>query len=178
MRRLLLLRHAKSAWPEGVPDHDRPLAPRGREAAPLVGRFMAGEGLIPDRVVVSTALRTRQTAELVDGAMRLSDVRHDARIYEAPWQRLLDVVREQGAGASVATLLLVGHNPGVAELAVALVDPSRGDVEGLERLCAKVPTAALAAIDFDVGDFRDIARATGRLERFVTPRALGGVDED
>ena len=85
MLRLLLLRHAKSDWPDGVDDHDRPLAERGRRAGPLMARYMTGEGLIPDLALISTARRTRETWELlrpvIGNGIRW---REEPRIYEAP----------------------------------------------------------------------------------------------
>src|SRR5689334_20311557 len=111
MRRLMLLRHAKSAWPDGVEDHERPLAERGRVAAPLMGRYMAEHGLLPDFAIVSTARRAQETWALVAPALgRDTAQRDEARIYEARSEAILEVIRETAAG--VRTLLVVGHNPG------------------------------------------------------------------
>ena len=97
MRRLMLLRHAKSAWPDGVDDHERPLAKRGRTACALMGRYMADEALLPDFTIVSTARRARQTWELVRPAFARAIVEHDEpRIYDASASAILEVVRETG----------------------------------------------------------------------------------
>ena len=175
MRRLMLLRHAKSNWPEGVADRDRPLATRGREAAPVIGRYLAEELLLPDLVLVSPARRTAETWELV--APMLSDrppSRIEPRIYEAPPQRLLQVVQE--VEPAVRSLMMIGHNPGFEELASSLV--SHGDRYAAARLNQKYPTCGLAVLDFAIDDWRDLVLCSGRLDRFVTPASLGeGPDE-
>jgi phosphohistidine phosphatase len=176
MLRLILLRHAKSAWPEGVADHDRPLAPRGAEAAPLVGAHMAKTGLRPQRVLVSTARRTRETYALAAGPASLPEAAFEPRIYEARWTDLLALVAEQPAAAS--PLMLIGHNPGIATLASMLCDVAASDSAAMLRLTSKVPTAALAVIDFPTATFAGISAESGRLVSFTTPKQLGGVDED
>jgi phosphohistidine phosphatase len=176
MLRLVLLRHAKSAWPDGVADHDRPLAPRGQEAAPLIGAHLAAEGIRPKLLLVSTARRTRETAALVADKADLPKPVFEPGIYEASWSRLIEIIRERGGAHS--PLMLVGHNPGIASLAGMLADPALSNGDALRRLTAKVPTAALAVIDFDVKSFADVKPGTGVLAAFVTPKMLGGVDED
>jgi phosphohistidine phosphatase len=178
MRRLILLRHAKSDWPEGVPDEERPLGPRGRAAAPRMGTYLAAEGLVPDRAIVSPARRTAETWELAgaklqrDGAV--IEAVTDGRIYAASARALLDVVREQPDAAG--TVLLVGHNPGIHDLARRL--SGEGEREAVARLTTKYPTAALAVLDFRSDAWATCGWGGARLERFVTPKQLGGVDED
>ncbi|WP_269497947.1 SixA phosphatase family protein [Castellaniella sp. S9] len=169
-RRLMLLRHAKSDWPDGVDDHDRPLlAGRGRQAGALMGTYMAKEGLVPDLALVSTARRAQETWALAGLAFVPPVARRDEpRIYEAAVGSLFEVVRE--ADAQVRTLLLVGHNPGLHGLALTLV--GAGGAEDLALLRAKYPTAGLAVIDFGVGGWDRLRPATGTLERFVTPRSI------
>ncbi len=174
MRRLMLLRHAKSDWPHGMADLDRPLAPRGCEAAPRMARYMADEGLLPDLALVSPARRTQQTWDLVGPALGDVPMRTEARIYEAPAGRLLDVVRE--AGAEARGLLLVGHNPGFEELAARLV--GHGDRYAFARMRDKFPTAALAVIDFPAESWAEIEPRGGRLDRFVTPKAIGAGEDE
>jgi phosphohistidine phosphatase len=174
MRRLLLLRHAKSAWPDGVSDLDRPLAARGREAAPRLARYLADELLLPDLVIVSPARRTRETWDLVRPALGEVEERFDARIYEAPASRLLEVVRE--APDPVRTLLLIGHNPGFEDLAKALV--GAGDRYAFARLSEKYPTAGLAVLDFEAERWAGAAPRSARLDRFVTPKSLGAGEDD
>jgi len=171
--RLLLLRHAKSDWSQGVDDHERPLNVRGRKAAPRVGTYMARHDLLPDLIVASTATRVRETLDLVLGAFKVAPrVIHDPRIYEAAPDALMTVIRE--TPREVKTLLLVGHNPGLAELADRLI--ASGSADARARLAAKFPTAALAVIDLKGSDWSKLRPATGRLERFVVPRGLKGDD--
>lgn len=166
-KRLMLLRHAKSAWPEGIADHRRPLAGRGRKAAPIIGAYMAEHGLVPDLALVSTARRAQETWELVAKALPASvEVRDAVGIYEVAAPAILNVIR--GVEPSVHDLMLVGHNPGMAELALLLA----GSGEDLPRLREKFPTAGLAVIELDVEQWADAAAGKGRLARFVTPRML------
>ena len=172
MRRLILLRHAKSDWPDGVADPDRPLAPRGQEAAPKMAAYLAAEGLVPDRVLVSPARRTRETWDLVRPS--LGDVPDETvpQIYEAPVSRLLDVVH--GIPDDVATALMIGHNPGFQDLARLLGKPG----EARRTLTKKYPTAAVAVIDLPVESWAKVEAGEGTIERFVTPKSLGhGEDE-
>jgi phosphohistidine phosphatase len=170
MRRLLLLRHAKSDWPSGVSDLERPLAARGVADAPRIGRYLADEMLIPDFVLVSPALRTRQTWQLVSGQWTEQvPMATEPRIYEAPPERLLEVVRSQPDG--VRSLMLVGHNPGSQELALTLA--GFGDRYAASRMAAKYPTAGLAVLDLPEGGWSDLAPRSCRLDRFVTPASLG-----
>jgi phosphohistidine phosphatase len=172
--RLMLLRHAKSDWSRpGRADHERPLNARGRKAAPKVGTYMARHAFVPDFVIASTATRARETLDLVLAAFkRAPKVRHDARVYEAEAAALLDALKETPRG--VQALLLVGHNPGLTELAALLV--AAGNTEARARLAAKFPTAALAVIDFTFDDWSKLRPRSGRLERFVVPRALKAAD--
>lgn len=170
MRRLMLLRHAKSNWPAGMADRERPLSERGREAAPVMGDYLAEEGLLPDLVLVSPARRTVETWELVAPMLpQKPPHRYEPRIYEAPVQRLLQVVQE--TEGEVATLMLIGHNPGCMELATLL--SAEGEGSALKRMVTKYPTAGLAVIDLAISAWRDVAPRCGRLSRFVTPASLG-----
>lgn len=173
MKRLILLRHAKSDWPAGLDDLERPLNARGREAAPRMGRYFADEGLLPDFAIVSPAQRTRETFDLVAQALREHageepPLRVDQRIYEAPPEQLLQAIRE--TDDAVRTLLMVGHNPGTQELARLLT--GFGDRYAFSRLTQKYPTAGVTVLDFDIGSWRDVAHREARLDRFVTPKGL------
>ena len=174
MLRLLLLRHAKAAWPSGVADLDRPLASRGKEAAPVMGTYLKLERLTPDLIVVSPARRAQETWEHVRPSLGEIESRRDGRIYEAPVGRLLEVVRE--VEPAVRTLMLIGHNPGFEELARLLI--GEGDMDGILRLGQKYPTSGLAVIDFSLENWSDVAQKSGRLERFVTPKSLGNGEDD
>ncbi len=175
MRRLLLLRHAKSDWSiAGHPDHARELAPRGRKAAPLMGQYIAEHGLTPDHAIVSTAARTRQTWQaLGDDLTGGVGVTYEKRIYEAEPEDILEAI--QDAPKSAQSLIVVGHNPGLQETALLLTNG--GKTSARRAISAKFPTAGLAVIDLDIDDWSDIAPGHGTLERFITPRALGGEDD-
>jgi phosphohistidine phosphatase len=120
-RTLILLRHAKSDWSDSVPDIDRPLAERGRAQAPLAGRWLAGHADRIDLAVVSPAKRAHETWDIVSAQLEPAPpVRFDVRVYAASAGRLLDVVRD--VSDDVRTVLVVGHNPGMEELASLLAD--------------------------------------------------------
>lgn len=173
MRRLILLRHAKSEWPNGVADSERPLAPRGRMAAPRMAAYLAREKLVADKVLISPARRTRETWALIAPSLTPApETASEPRIYEAPVARLLAVVREQPA--HIHSLMLVGHNPGLEDLTLMLASSGAGDA--LERVKVKFPTGALAVIDLPVDDWSAVAPASGRLDRFVPPRELAESD--
>lgn len=169
MRRLMLLRHAKSDWSQaGLHDHDRALAPRGRAAATRMGAHLATRGLIPDCVLVSTARRTRDTWSLIAAALPARTATFDERIYEASAAFILDVIH--GTPSACRSLLVIGHNPGLQSLALLLAKDGGGDA--LARLAEKFPTAALAVIDLPADSWADIRARSGRLESFVIPRLL------
>src|SRR3954463_6361634 len=149
MRRLLLLRHAKAERSQpGGRDHDRVLAARGRADAKTLGAYLARHAFIPDRAVVSTSARTRETWTLLAAAMGKSPpVSFDERIYDATPEAILGAIRETGPNAG--TLLVVGHNPGLQELAAMLV--ASGDIEARERLRRKVSNSALVGVHFPGG---------------------------
>jgi len=172
MRRLLLLRHAKSDRSvPGMRDHDRPLNPRGRESAPRIGAYMATHGLVPDLVLCSTATRARETWDLVAGALDASPkVRFDARIYENDPGILLELVRTLPGGKQGKTVLLVGHNPSFQVFAELVVASGHGDAR--QRLREKFPTAGLAVIDFATDAWDRVHPQSGRLDRMITPRLL------
>ncbi|WP_411036495.1 SixA phosphatase family protein [Shinella sp. BYT-45] len=168
MKRLFLLRHAKSAWPDGVEDHDRPLADRGRRDAPRMGAHMAEAGLQPDFALVSSARRTQETWALVAPELEPCPCRTVSAIYEAEPEAILAAIRDapQGSGR----LLVIGHNPGFEDLA-RLLAPA-GETDAISRLRTKYPTAGLAVIALAIGRWSEAAPGTGRLEAFITPRTL------
>jgi phosphohistidine phosphatase len=169
VRRLVLLRHAKSAWPD-VADHERPLARRGRRDAPVAGRWLRSAGRVPDRVVCSTARRARETWQLAAAELGASpSVSFDQRVYGAAAGELLDLAREIAPGTG--TLLIVGHDPAMQELTLALAGPGGGDAPALERVRFKFPTAAIAVLEF-TGTWRGLGPQQARLTAFVVPRDL------
>ncbi len=170
MPRLFLLRHAKS--PPGLPgqkDFDRPLAERGRAAAPVVGRHMAKQGYVPDLVLCSPSARTRETFEGLRPFLPDHVAVDYARdLYEASLGAMLKVIASHADGSE--RLLVVGHNPSIHRLAATL--PGEGDPALLAQLETKFPTASLAVIEFSVR-WPEVRLGGGRLVAFVTPADLG-----
>ena len=167
LRTLHLLRHAKSSRDAGVDDADRPLAPRGARAAAALGVYLAQERLVPDLVLCSTARRAVETWERVAAELpRAPTVRRERALYLAAPEDLL--ARLARVDDAVRSVLLVGHNPGLASLAAAL---AASDREALERI-GKFPTAALATFALGRGGWRALAAHGARLVRFVRPRDL------
>lgn len=173
MKRLLLLRHAKAAQDSNRGDHARALAPRGRRDAPAMGDAMHANGLIPDRVLCSTAVRTMETWELLAPKLKTAPpVELRDGLYLASWNTILKSVRETDDTA--ATLMVIGHNPGIGECAVALSRAPQSDDERARRgaMSAKFPTGALAVLEFDAGAWRALRPGTATLSAFLTPRNL------
>jgi phosphohistidine phosphatase len=169
MRRLLLLRHAKTE--RGAPgerDRDRKLMARGHDDAPVIGAYLAHHRLIPDRALVSPAVRAADTWMLAAAAFpKPPPVVTEERIYNAGADALLALIR---GVERVRVLVVVGHNPGLHDLAVQLV--ASGEIEARERLREKLPTCGLVVIDFQFDDWSRLHEKSGRLERFVSPRLL------
>jgi phosphohistidine phosphatase len=172
--RLILLRHAKSEKAEpGKRDHTRRLSGRGQNEAPLIGAYMARHALIPDLVLVSDAARTRETWERLAPALSAAPrVTYEERLYDAGTEALLALIKE--TAPEVRTLMVIGHNPGLHDLARLLI--ASGDVESRERLNEGLPTSGLAVIDFAGDSWRKLHPHGGRLERFVSPRSLAAAD--
>lgn len=166
VRRLVITRHAKAAWPEGVPDPERPLAERGRRDAPRAGRWLSGAKLLPDHVVCSPAARTRETYALISSEWDSApSVDYDERVYAAGLSALLSVVR--GAPPASRALMLVGHNPGMQGLTLALAGD--GDPARLAQAREKYPTCGIAVLEIP-GTWSSVAPGRAVLERFVVPR--------
>ena len=167
LRRLVVLRHAKSAWPEGVADHERPLAPRGGRDAPAAGRALAEADCLPDLALCSTAVRARRTWELASAQWGTPPpVRLQRRLYAADAPDLLEAVRE--TPAAVRTLLLIGHNPGLADLVLELAGEGLNDT--LDRVGAKFPTAAIAVLSWHGTTWEALAPGTALLTDVIVAR--------
>jgi phosphohistidine phosphatase len=172
----VLLRHAKSAWPDDTPDQDRPLARRGLRDAPAVGRWLRTTDCVPDLVLCSTARRAQETWQLAASELRgHPSVCWDERVYQASAAGLLDLIRQ--APPETSTMLVVGHDPAVAGLALMLAEaaaPANSPAlpSGmLDRLRAKFPTAAAAVLDV-TGTWRLLAPGRAWLSQFVTPHDI------
>ncbi len=160
MRQLVLLRHAKAAVDSDTgQDFDRPLAPRGREDAPVVGKALADAGAEPELVLVSAARRTRETWELVSAAFPGVEARFLDELYDATAETLLHLVEH----AKVARMMIIGHNPGLQELAIRL---ARRNTPLDAAVRAKFPTcaAALYTRKDDLGALK--------LQEFITPKTI------
>jgi phosphohistidine phosphatase len=174
--RILLLRHAKSSWDHpGLRDHDRPLAPRGERAAPALGKHFAGSDLRVDRIVSSTAARAWSTARLFREAFdRRIPLASRRDLYHADSMDLLAIALEEAYRNDQTRIMLVGHNPGMHDLAIDLC--GEGEPEAVARLRTKFPTGALAEFDLPGQPGLDIhpgsRQQPGRLLRFVRPKDL------
>ncbi|MDA8319478.1 MAG: histidine phosphatase family protein [Actinomycetota bacterium] len=174
-RTLVLLRHAKSAWPEGVPDHDRPLAGRGRRDAPAAGQWLRQAGHIPDLVLCSTAARARQTWQLAEAEIGArSPVTFEPEVYGATADILLNLIRRLPAAAR--TVVVVGHDPALPELALSLAggpggQPPPAAGADADRMRVKFPTAAMAVLEIG-GGWAEVGPGAARLAGFITPRDL------
>jgi phosphohistidine phosphatase len=163
MKTLFLLRHAKSSWKdESLPDFERPLNRRGKQACETVGHYLKHELIVPDLILSSPAVRARETTERVSKAAKLNvEIRFDQRIYEAGGLRLLEVVSQ--IENERKTVLLVGHNPGMEELLMLLTGSSEN-----------FSTAALARLEIKSSKWANAADRRARLAWLVTPRDLPG----
>jgi phosphohistidine phosphatase len=167
--RLMLLRHAKAEKAEsGVRDRDRRLNARGRDDAARIAAHMARHTLLPDRVIVSSAQRTRETWEHMAPAFSTAlPVGYEDRLYDAGTESILTVIKATDQAAS--TLMVIGHNPGLYDTARLLLAHRGGEAH---RLDDGLPTAGLVVIDFAEDDWRKLAARSGRLKGFVTPGLL------
>jgi phosphohistidine phosphatase len=163
----VVLRHAKSAWPAGTPDHDRPLAPRGRRDAPAAGRALAEADCLPDLALCSSAVRARRTWELASAQWGTPPpVRFQPQLYAADAPDLLRAVRD--VPAVVRTLLLIGHNPGLAELVLELAGDGLNDT--LDRVRTKFPTAAIAVLAWHGTTWETLAPGAALLTDVIVAR--------
>ncbi|MBB1242568.1 histidine phosphatase family protein [Streptomyces durbertensis] len=164
-RRIVLLRHAKADWPE-VPDHERPLADRGRQDAPMAGDWLAAHGLVPDLALCSTATRTRETWKLaVPQLPKRPRTVYEERLYEASPGEIIAVVNE--VSEECADVLVIGHNPGIQGAAQVLA--GEADDEAGTRLERRgFPTSAIAVLEF-AGPWKAVQPGAARLTRFWVP---------
>ena len=174
MRRLMLLRHAKTEneAPSGR-DQDRRLDNRGRHDAAEIGGWIARHAPFPDLVLVSHAVRAHQTWEIAWEAMKERvpepQVELMPELYGADVSQLLETIRE-ASSTDRRQLMIVGHNPGMHELALALA--GSGDGAARQALADNLPTSGLAVFDFEIDDWTDVAIRRGRLVVFVSPKLL------
>lgn len=165
MKRLILTRHAKSAWDDpATPDHDRPLNERGKAAAADLGVWLASRGYVPGEVLCSDALRTRKTWSALAPALPGTPVLHlKPALYHAGPDVMLAVLKH----ATEDCVMMIGHNPGIAEFAARLVARAPINEE-----FSHYPTGATLVCDFAVENWADIAFGQGVPVDFVVPREL------
>ena len=167
-RRLVLVRHAKSAYPHGVPDHERPLAGKGKRNARAAGEWFQLAGPRLDLVLCSDAVRARQTWEIVSGGLSAAaSVKVEPRLYLAAPEDLLHLARSADDG--VFTLVMVGHEPTMSSTTLLLAGEG-SDAAGLERLSRKFPTSGIAVLRF-TGPWAGLVPGRAVLETFAVPRA-------
>ncbi len=168
--RLLLLRHAKSAWDdEGLADVDRPLNSRGKAAARSMAAYLKENGLLPNQILCSTAQRTRETlARLLPSLSQEAKIHLISDLYRQSEDDYIPLIRKHGGRAQ--NLMVIGHNPATEDTALRLTGTANDGV--LAQIELKFPTGALAVIDFDIASWSELHQRTGHLERFVKPRDL------
>jgi phosphohistidine phosphatase len=173
MKTVYLLRHAKSDWgdPE-VKDHDRPLNERGREAAPRIGAYIKSKRYKPEAILCSTARRTVETCDLIKEALGDATVRYEETLYLAEQRHLIERLKWLDDGLKSA--MLIGHNPGMEQLANMLPrGPETAAEEKLHRrMREKFSTCALAVIKLPIKAWREVKPGIGTLADFVRPRDL------
>lgn len=171
MKRLYLLRHAKSSWDDPtLSDSDRPLNKRGRKAAPRIGKLLRQRGWLPELVLCSSAARAKETWELAAAELKPPPTEKRLKnLYLATPSQLLRAL--QRSPAACGSVLLIGHNPGLATLATQLAGPG-SDRKALARLREKYPTAGLAIFDVEGEDWTGASPGRCALSHFVVPSDL------
>jgi phosphohistidine phosphatase len=166
MKRLYLLRHAKSSWDEpALPDHDRSLAPRGLRAAKVMAEHLRREGIAPELVLCSSSRRTRETLGRIAPALGEAEVEIEPKLYAASAADLLQVLHD--VRDEIGSVMLIGHNPGIQDLALSLAS---GGSE-TERVRRKFPTAALATLIVRCS-WRELTAGSAELVSFAKPKVL------
>ena len=168
MKKLVLMRHAKSSWDDpDLEDHERPLTARGRKAAAQIAKYLEDSRLAPTIVLCTTAARARETLELIRPALGDSaTVKIEPKLYGAGSKELLARIRRVSQAAP--SILVVGHNPAIQDLVLELVP----DGPLADQIRRKFPTAAVATLHIRVGEWRNVAPAKASLVEFVTPKGL------
>ena len=170
MKSLLLLRHAKSDWADmTLEDHDRPLNDRGRESAALIGSYLAEQRYNVDLVICSSAMRTRETLDLMFKAGNLRwPVEYTRPVYDATTNTLFSIVRN--LSDSLNTVMILGHNPSMQDMTLLLA--GRDESAEVQQVRQKYPTGALAHIALGIDSFRDLHVDCGQLRKFIRPKDL------
>lgn len=190
MIRIAIFRHAKSDWDsDAASDFDRPLAPRGRIAAPAMGNYIRSNLSVPDLVYCSTALRTRQTFSLAfPNSERQPTVLYKDKLYLAEPNQILQMARstdlnsgspESASGTDqVKQIMFIGHNPGMQAFALGMIGKMSENIrvrDAIKRIKRKLPTAAFVLIEFDTNNWSELEPRTGILQDYMTPKLLSEI---
>ncbi|MGG5172699.1 SixA phosphatase family protein [Pseudarthrobacter sp. J1738] len=169
IKRLVILRHAKADWPTGVDDHNRPLEERGHRDAPMAGRWLVEHGVIPDFILCSSALRTRQTCTWVCNELgdKAPTPKLENGLYSASATRMLTVINH--VPDTVTTLMVISHMPGVQELVLHLAS-RESDQDAYMDLASGYPTTGLAVLELEKS-WAELDGADAKLTHFAVPRA-------
>lgn len=171
MRQLFLLRHAKSSWDDpATDDFDRPLNNRGRKNAQALAKYLRKSAIRPALILCSAARRTRETYDILEPGLEGTSVSIEAELYEAAKHDLIDRLRR--LDDHLGSVLLIGHNPGLERLALAL-SSGHGEAKPLARLAEKYPTGTLAVLETDIAHWGALQDGCCRLTDFVRPADLG-----
>ncbi|MFT6559539.1 SixA phosphatase family protein [Sneathiella sp.] len=173
MKRLTLLRHAKSSWNDGaIRDFERPLSPRGIKAAPLIGQYLRDQNLVPELILCSPAKRTRETlARTMPHLSVETKVIFDPMIYSAGMGgSILDLLPT--VAEAYGHVLIIGHNPTMQELALTLTNWQEGTESLRQKLTRKFSTCAVASLEFDIACWNKAKTSGGLITHFMTPKML------
>lgn len=172
-KRLTLMRHAKSSWEDyALSDFDRPLAPRGKKAAPKMGQYLYEQYLVPDLVLCSSANRTRETLARVQTTLPGDyEIQFDRSIYSAGMgDGILNLL--SGVASDVNHVLVVGHNPSMQEMALNLTNWQISNQDHLHHLQRKFSTGGVASMVFGIESWSEVAGGRGELTHFMVPKML------
>ncbi len=172
MKKLYILRHAKSASPSNIDDHERPLNKRGEDACKLIGKYLKSNNIVPEGILCSTALRTKSTIKnILREAGFDKDVEFNKKLYLATAGEILKELAK--ADDDINSVMIICHNPGVQHLALVLF--GGGDLEAAKKIKEKYSTAAMAEFSFQVDSWKNITPGSGHLEKYITPKMLGQI---
>jgi phosphohistidine phosphatase len=163
MKRLLLVRHAKSSWKNpGLRDYDRPLNSRGKHNAPMMGKRLLSTGILPDVIVSSPAKRAKKTAQLIASVIGFNpkEIVFNQEIYEAGHSKLLKIIRD--FDDDWQNIMMIGHNPGFTDLAEALTGETYDNL----------PTCAICCIEFDIETWADVRVREGHIYYYDYPKSI------
>jgi len=169
MLRLYIMRHAKSSWAiPGARDFDRELNDRGQQDLAKLSKIMKRENVFPDKILCSSATRTRQTLDAVmDAFENEPEIVFTERLYSSGLDEYIEIIN---SNSDIKSIMIIGHNPMCGSLATSL--PGSGELSELEKIAYKYPTAALSIIDFETNNWSEIAKGKGILQKSIFPSEI------